>query len=789
MIRHVPFSNDMDIALPFEASFNFTVLRERYEAKIRDQGLEAHPEFHRRLELVKAAKELYTGTRDEATLLRHQEALDLLTADLFPSILQGNEIKTIGLPFSHIYVRPTARLTAILDSARDKKSVNLKVPDADHFYVLGCLFILRMHYGVSTRMNKPYFMHIDRSDGSRMTLRLFINADSCVFAPTDKSESLSKDDIKELLSRPEDIKLWKKRFPPGGFKMEGFTIINMFDVTIDETLDHLKWYLVKRDALSRKGSRDIVKQALATFIGSENFKVGLSRYDQKTGKLARHTGEGWKSYALSGHMKTGFEQMYCKDTADRLRQQHKYVAWNSQEEIDQELPGTSPHVIKYLHEKGYQSAIFIPLIYGDELIGLLELISKEKNLLSPMTYNVIETILPVLTVSLYSFIENRQTQIESIIQQNYTSLHPSIAWRFEEAAEAKLLDPDTEDEDITFSQVFPLFGQADIMSSSEIRNRAIQSDLSLQLRAARSALDMEGEYGHLPIIKHLAYELDKRIHELNSDLSAGDELELLEFIHSRVNPVLQWMRADDRYASYVKSYDALLDPQLGIVYRDRKRFESSVSMINKELSDFFLHKQQEAQRSFPHYCEIYKTDGVEYNLYIGQSIQPSRTFEDFHLQNLRLWQLMTCCEQENLFARLRPSLPLDLEIRSLILSHDSPMAIKFRIDEKKFDVDGAYNIRYEIVKKRIDKAVIIGSGERLTKTGHLTVVYSQDKERDEYEQYFAYLVSINYLDAGAEHLVLEDMPGATGLRAMRAPIRYAEDIVQVGEHKVVSMVS
>ncbi len=44
----------------------------------------------------------------------------------------------------------------------------------------------------------------------------------------------------------------------------------------------------------------------------------------------------------------------------------------------------------------------------------------------------------------------------------------------------------------------------------------------------------------------------------------------------------------------------------------------------------------------------------------------------------------------------------------MLLVHSNPLAIRFRIDEKRFDVDGAYNARYEIIKKRVDKANIKG---------------------------------------------------------------------------------
>lgn len=115
---------------------------------------------------------------------------------------------------------------------------------------------------------------------------------------------------------------------------------------------------------------------------------------------------------------------------------------------------------------------------------------------------------------------------------------------------------------------------------------------------------------------------------------------------------------------------------------------------------------------------------------------------------------------------------MPLNITSLVLAHSNPLAIRFRMDEKRFDVDGAYNIRYEILKKRIDKAFVKGTSERLTQPGMLSIVYSQDWEADEYSQYLQYLQSIDYLDKQVERLELEDLQGTSGLQALRVGFRY-----------------
>jgi hypothetical protein len=139
-----------------------------------------------------------------------------------------------------------------------------------------------------------------------------------------------------------------------------------------------------------------------------------------------------------------------------------------------------------------------------------------------------------------------------------------------------------------------------------------------------------------------------------------------------------------------------------------------------------------------------------------------------------LWQLLLMCEIDKKIEQLKPTLKNNLDITQLLLVHDQPLTIRFRPDEKQFDVDGAYDIRYEIVKKRIDKALIKNTGERLTQPGKIAIVYNQPKIEEEYRRYFHYLASKKIITDQVEALELEELPGATGLKALRIEINHAE---------------
>ena len=111
-------------------------------------------------------------------------------------------------------------------------------------------------------------------------------------------------------------------------------------------------------------------------------------------------------------------------------------------------------------------------------------------------------------------------------------------------------------------------------------------------------------------------------------------------------------------------------------------------------------------------------------MYVGDSIYPDHDFSFQVLERLRVWQLLVTVEMEMEQRQIKSTLPYPLGLTSLILVYSSPVNIRFRMDEKHFELDGAYDIRYEIVKKRIDKAHISDTAIRITEKDKLTIVYA-----------------------------------------------------------------
>jgi hypothetical protein len=423
---------------------------------------------------------------------------------------------------------------------------------------------------------------------------------------------------------------------------------------------------------------------------------------------------------------------------------------------------------------GINNILLAPLVDDGETIGMLELATSTPGKLNPISANRVENVLPMFTAAVKRVKEEMSTEVRALIQEECTSIHPSVQWRFFEAGVNllnKRRNDDTETmEEIVFKDVYPMFGLSDVRNSSTERNTAIQKDFQQNLKLAKELLQKIYAQKKLPIVEEVMFKTEEQLQKINRGLASGDESSVIEFLKSEINPLVEHFEDDELLEKQIQKYRSHLDPVFGVVYKRRKSFEESLAMINKMITNHLDEAEERAQEMFPHYFEKYKTDGVEFTLYLGSSLVKGKTFDSFYLKNFHLWQLMTMVEIHRKMEVLKPRLKNNLDITQLILVHDQPISIRFRPDEKQFDVDGAYDIRYEIVKKRIDKAYVKNTGERLTQPGKIAIVYNQAKVEDEYRRYFQYLIGKKLIASDIEELELEELPGAIGLRALRIQV-------------------
>ena len=767
-----------NLELPLQLFISFKQVFEFYKKYAEDKE---HPYYKSAKQITKHLSQfpkLIDGFKDHSLLRKYEDEIDLMLEGLFPEILTLNEIKAASIPFSFTSFKFTKRFENILENAGDNYEFKIRNFEEDQMYIMACTMILTFFYQKPIDLKRPFFFDIpDKKAGIMKHYRVAFNGDFMNISKSKDAPEITEDDIKLLLDNYDNVDVWKEKFPPNSYIFKGFGLMSLFDVTADETLSSIK------ETLLRTADNNVIldlQQNLREFYNIKDLMLGYSVFDSINDQLCETATKKSESLILSDKAKISCNHDYfCEGIMNTVFKKHEVMAISDVEKYGR-MTSQNPFYWN-LKSKGISSIILVPIkaTTNDDL-ALLEIASPRPYELNSVNQQKLRDIIPVFKTAVERAAEEHQNVLEATIQEHYTSIHPAVKWRFYEAAEKYQNEvfngvevPQLDD--IIFHDVVPLFGQLDIKGSSLARNTAIKHDLTTQLTLAINVLKEANKNEPLPIYGELKFRVNEYLNEVKDGLKAGDEINILDFLKRDIYPVFSHVKkANDKLAKLVKIYMDRLDKRLHVVYEERKHYENSVTLLNEKLANYIDKKQEEAQLMFPHYFERYKTDGVEYNMYIGDSLVKREKYDPLYLYNLRLWQLQLTCEMENLAFKLKDEMDHELRVASLILVHSNPMAIKFRMDEKQFDVDGAYNIRYEIIKKRIDKAHIKGTEERLTVPGKIAIVYSQDKDAREYLKYIKYLQSKNLLGE-VEQLVLEDLQGVSGLKALRAEVIYQKD--------------
>lgn len=770
-------SLDENMELPVQLQLSFKKIFSTFELYASKENSD-HPYHKSAIDMVKEFEnypELIDGFSDFTLLEKYEDQISLLLEPLFPQPLLLNEIKAITIPFSFTSFKFTDRFSNILDNAGENYELNIRNYEEDTMYIMSCTFILGYYHGYNIDLKRPFFFDIpDNSTGITKHYRAAFNGDFLDVFPTENAPEITEEDYKELLDNFENIEVWKEKFPPNSYILKGFGLMNLFDVTADETISSIRKNLLK----SGDNVVEELQDNLRDFYNIKDLMLGFSLF--KLEDVVENTKiKMSESLVFSMNQEFICSDFFCNHITERVFKLYETVIIS-----DVEKYGIGTHqnsFYKALKKKGIESIILIPIKPTNSSdLAILEIASPRSLELNSINYNKLKDILPAFETAVERASEEHQNIIEATIQQYYTSIHNSVKWRFVDAAEKYQNEiqngiDDSKPDQIVFEDVFPLYGQADIKGSSTARNEAIKEDLITQLTLAIDVLDKACSNEQLPIYKELMFRVNEYLLDVEKGLNAGDEIGILDFLKKDIYPVFKHIKdLGKNLSKEVDVYMNRLDSNLQVVYEKRKDYEDSVSLLNDKLAKFIDIKQKEAQEMFPHYFERYKTDGLEHDMYIGQSLVKNQKFDSLYLYNLRLWQLQLMCEMENVAFSLRSCMNHDLRVASLILVHSNPLAIRFRMDEKQFDVDGAYNIRYEIIKKRIDKANIKGTEDRLTVPGKISIVYSQDKDAEEYMKYIKYLQSKKLLGK-IEKLELEDLQGVYGLKALRAEVIYQKD--------------
>jgi hypothetical protein len=727
-------------------------------------------------EQVKQAPELSAVIEDVSVIGKHQRLVDLMMSAMFPPAFWEQEYGAALFPFQlrAFYATRAFRRTLMNDDGTLHGRVNVdeqRLGTAKVLFAYG--LILERTYGIDLGVEIPVvFTSEDPDTTLERHFRLDFDwrfVDVKLDSPAPKLTDAMR---RQLQSGNVDLDLLRDLLPPEKVTLRGFMTLKAVDVTDQEVLSSLKRDLIDKESIVSSARFESLQAKLRTLFRRPGLHLGLAAVEGDRVLVLNDAMSHDHAciFADSAHHKTS---EFKGSLYERAVIQNRPViiddlaAWPDRTRWEDELIAG-----------GARTFVCAPLHYQDKVIGTFELLSTRPGDLNATHLPKLEEVLPLFSMAVQRSVEELDTRVQAMIKEKCTAIHPVVEWRFRKAVlntierkSARVPDAAAEMEPIVFENVYPLYGLADIRGSSVQRSVAIQADLLTQLSLAADVLRAASEVRPLPGLDELRYRVDKRIAQTQRILNSGDETRIAGFLRANVESLFDHLGEFGRdVRARIEAYRGALDARLGVVYRRRQLFEESVTRIAEAVSVYLDREELAAQDMFPHYFEKQKTDGVDYQIYVGPSLLEDGRFDPICLKNLRLWQLMLTCGIAVRARQLRDRLPVPLETTHLILVQHTPLSIRFRFDEKRFDVDGAYDIRYEIVKKRIDKAVVEGTSDRVTQPGKIAIVYSQSPEGHEYRGYFEYLQSLGYLTSEVEELDLGELQGVQGLRALRVTV-------------------
>lgn len=752
------------------------------------------------LEILKVQK----GFSEVETIEQASEYLDQLEVVfqlLSPNLEQESIFWAIGQPLSPVMFYGTDRFYQMV---LDPETAELRsemitdnsagLSEYDKVLPMYALIFERL-YGIFTQAYRPMVISI-KDPKTRLPQYFRINIDhrfTDVFAGGELPE-INEQTVKEILAGNGDFRQLLTMLPVGLFRFEGISIITMTDVTLEYTLEQIKAISIKMDKVDQVDTLYYetyfrhLTDSLRTIGANPGLDFGFIPQLRVNNKLTVDR----KTIFHSKLVSVDLPEDYLTDIYllfARHFDQYPEAIFSQGSRTDEQLT----RFVGAIKSSGIHYYSMQPVYKGLEMVGLFEIYSTEKVLPDEKSLSQIGMAKPLIAEFFQNAIEHFNKNIETIIQEKFTSIQPSVQWKFRKAAWHFIRDNSQERPavmgKIVFENVYPVYGAVDIRDSTLLRNDSLRKDLKFQFESIVDLLKTISQEINLLLVQEMAYRCLNILAEITNEGGKLDEMKIAEFLEADLHPFLhhfllesgEQSLAKDKISQQehvvslsIKDYFGMIHSETGTAFANRRDLEKSMHVINSAVNDALDQFQTQVQPLYPLYFEKFRTDGVEYDIYTGQSIDPNKKFSSVYLKNIRLWQISSMASIIKVTRDLLPSMPVKLHTTQLIFVNSGTIDISFRDDERRFDVEGAYNIRYQVIKKRIDKVHISGTGERLTQPGKIALVYFQENSVRDHLDYIRFLQAQNILAEDLEFLSLEELQGVSGLKALRVGVNLAD---------------
>ena len=216
--------------------------------------------------------------------------------------------------------------------------------------------------------------------------------------------------------------------------MKGFGIVSLFDATTESAISNLKSNLLKPDTQS-VATNEVIAAIFRSIFKIPDLEVGFIIYnpeDEKFIKPVKYDHQ-MQSFLLSSDQEVDCKNAFFGCSFENLLDNKEpFVISNVTKFIEaSENKKLGEHLLK----QGIHSCVFAPVVKDGHLLGVVELVSKKPRELNSINATKLELVLPYLTDTIDRYNTDMQHQVEAIIQREYTTIHPSVYWKFKKESQ------------------------------------------------------------------------------------------------------------------------------------------------------------------------------------------------------------------------------------------------------------------------------------------------------------------------------------------------------------------
>jgi len=583
---------------------------------------------------LQSAPELLEPIEDLTILDRHQDLLKSLMSLVFPPAFWKTDLVGAFVPFNlrPVYTSPSFKRLLLNDNGTFKSSPLM----GEENYLMGRILrayflILEKYYGIHPDIDYPITQVVpDPDTGLDLYLRIKPNLQFIEVHPKGKLKEITEAERARILENMTNPTVLREILPPENFEFHGFGALYVFDVTQSEIVSALERSLIDQESIFSQSGFQLLQQKLRTLFRSPTLVAGLAAIKGDQVMLLNVGCDLSENSVFSGSLHlplsefegSFYERAFAENRVLLIRDLKEETLRTRAEEA--------------VFQGGARALLIAPLTYQGSMIGTLDIASPNPGEFGPEHLMLMSQIIPIFALAVKRALDETDHQIQSVIKQKCTAVHPAVEWRFHEAAFHHLdrirMQQPSDLEPIVFRDVYPLYAISDIRGSSDARNRAVQNDLEDQLDSALRVIHLAKEARPMPILEELSHRLGRQLERIRAGLSSGDEAAVIKMLKTDVEPLFApFQDFSPQVRQAIEGYQSALDARLGTIYHKRREFEESVSLLNKRISLYLDREQTEAQSVFPHYFEKHQTDGVDYLIYVGASLSEKGVFNEFSI--------------------------------------------------------------------------------------------------------------------------------------------------------------